>query len=112
MVTVICFVDDILQSFREACRVLKSGGCIIVGFVDKESELGKMYDGKRNSSVFYKEATFCSTREVCHYLAQAGFADLTFKQTLVPGEPADTILDGFGKGAFIVVKGLKPSGRE
>ncbi|MEA1923582.1 MAG: class I SAM-dependent methyltransferase, partial [Pseudomonadota bacterium] len=39
MVTTICFVDDIIKSFREAFRILNPGGYIIVGFVDKESEL-------------------------------------------------------------------------
>lgn len=107
MVTTICFVDDVLKSFREAFWVLKPNGCIIVGFVDKESELGKQYVIKRNMSVFYKDATFFSTREVCNYLADAGFRDLTFKQTLIPGDQQTTIQDGFGKGSFVVVKGLK-----
>jgi len=107
MVTTICFVDDILTSFREAFRVLKTGGCIIVGFVDKESDLGKQYLDKRNTSVFYKEATFFSTQEVCQYLTDAGFGDLTLAQTLIPGETQDTIQNGFGKGAFVVAKGVK-----
>ena len=38
MVTTICFVDDVLKSFREAFRALKPGGCFIVGFVDKKRE--------------------------------------------------------------------------
>jgi len=107
MVTTICFVDDILKSFREAFRVLKPRGSIIVGFVDKDSELGKRYHDKRNTSVFYKEAIFFSSQEVCEYLTDAGFGDLTFKQTLIPGETQDMIEDGFGKGAFVVVKGVK-----
>ncbi len=40
LVTTICFVDDIVQAFAQAYRVLKPGGCTIVGFVDRESELG------------------------------------------------------------------------
>jgi SAM-dependent methyltransferase len=107
MVTTICFVDDILQSFREAFRVLKPRGCIIVGFVDKESELGKQYLDRRDSSDFYKEAIFFSSREVRAYLADAGFRDLTFRQALIPGEPQGMIRDGFGKGAFVVIKGVK-----
>jgi SAM-dependent methyltransferase len=107
MVTIICFVDDILKSFREAFRVLKPNGCIIVGFVDKESELGKKYSDKRNTSVFYKEATFFSTQEVKDYLTDAGFEDLIFKQTLIPEESPEVILNGFGRGAFVVAKGLK-----
>jgi SAM-dependent methyltransferase len=107
MVTTICFVDDILKSFQEAFRVLKPGGCIIVGFVDKESELGKQYMDKRNTSLFYKEATFFSTQEVCNYLTDAGFVNLTFKQTLIPGETQETIQDDFGKGAFVAVKAVK-----
>ena len=107
MVTTICFVDDILKSFREAFRVLKHGGCILVGFVDKESKLGKQYSGKRNTSVFYKEATFFSAQEVCKCLMEAGFRNLTFKQTLIPGEAREMIQDGFDKGAFVAIKGLK-----
>jgi len=107
MVTTICFVDDVLKSFREAFRVLKPCGCIIVGFVDKESELGKKYWNKRNMSVFYKDATFYLTREVCRYLMDAGFSDFSYKQTLIPGKTTGIIRDGFGQGAFIVVKAVK-----
>jgi len=107
MVTTICFVEDILQSFREAFRVLKPRGCIIVGFVDKESELGKQYLDRRDTSVFYKEAIFFSSREVSDYLIHAGFGDLTFRQTLIPGEPQGMIRDGSGNGAFVVIRGVK-----
>jgi SAM-dependent methyltransferase len=107
MVTTICFVDDILKSFREAFRVLKPDGCIIVAFIDRESELGKQYSDKRNTNAFYKEATFFSTQEVCKYLTAAGFLKLTFKQTLIQGEALKIIQDGFGRGAFVVAKGIK-----
>ena len=107
MVTTICFVDDVIKSFREAHRVLKHGGYIIVGFVDKESELGRQYSDKRENSKFYKEATFFSTQEVLKYLEKTGFKTVRIKQALIPGESQETILDGFGKGAFIVIKGVK-----
>ncbi len=107
MVTTICFVDDILKSFMEAFRVLKPHGFIIVGFVDKESELGKKYEKKRNKSVFYKEATFFSSEQVAKYLTDAGFGDLTFKQTLIPGETQNIVQNGFGKGAFVAIKAVK-----
>ena len=107
MVTTICFVDDIIKSFREAFRVLKPGGCIIVGFVDKESALGRQYADKCEKSKFYKEASFFSTQEVLKHLEEAGFGTVRIKQTLIPGESQETILDGFGKGAFVVIKGVK-----
>jgi len=107
MVTTICFVDDILLSFKEAFRVLKPGGCIIVGFVDKESSLGRHYEEKRNQSKFYKDASFFSTREVLTYLSKAGFVQPEIKQTLIPGDRKMTVLDGYGKGAFIAVKASK-----
>jgi SAM-dependent methyltransferase len=108
MVTTICFVDDIRLSFREAFRVIQPGGCMLVGFVDRESELGRRYMDRRDESLFYKDATFFSSQEVYDYLIQAGFEDVTARQTLIPGEPKETIEDGFGKGAFVVFKGLKP----
>jgi SAM-dependent methyltransferase len=32
LVTTICFLDDVPAAFREAYRLLKSGGCILVGY--------------------------------------------------------------------------------
>ena len=107
MVTTICFVDDIIKSFREAFRVLNPRGCIIVGFVDKESELGRQYADKRAKSKFYKDATFFSTQEVLRDLHEAGFEIEKIRQTLIAGELPETILDDFGKGAFVVIKGVK-----
>lgn len=107
MVTTICFVDDILQSFREAFRVLKPHGCLIAGFVDRESELGQKYSNRRNTSVFYKDAVFFSAREVGGYLTEAGFSNVTYKQTLIPGEAQGMVRDGFGKGAFVAARGMK-----
>jgi ubiquinone/menaquinone biosynthesis C-methylase UbiE len=107
MVTTICFVDDAVQSLKEVFRVLKTGGFIIVGFVDRESELGKQYSEKKKSSRFYKNATFFSTPEVLRYLKESGFMIIKVLQTLIPGELPKTILEGFGKGSFVVIKGMK-----
>lgn len=107
MVTTICFVDDVVKTFREAFRVLKPSGCIIIGFLDKETELGKQYADKREKSKFYKEAIFFSTQEVLKYLKKVGFRIVKIRQTLIPKQLPETILDGFGRGAFVVIKGVK-----
>lgn len=107
MVTTICFVDDVLKSFQEALRVLVPGGCILVGFVDMESELGQKYLQNRHKSKFYQEATFFSTQEVLDGLKTAKFGATEIKQTLIPGDTEKTVLDGFGLGAFVVIKATK-----
>lgn len=107
LVTTVCFVDDVTKCFKEVFRVLKANGYIIVGFIDKESELGKQYLAKQDKSKFYKEATFFSTNQLLGHLKQTGFKSLTIKQTLISGKAHEVILDGFGKGAFIVIKGSK-----
>ncbi len=107
MVTTICFVDDLGATFAEAWRVLKSGGWLIVGFVDKESDLGRHYEAHRDQSRFYREATFFSTREVMAHLEAAGFRIDRTAQTLIPGDKGGRILDGFGQGAFVGLRGVK-----
>ena len=107
MVTTICFVDDVGQSFREAFRVLKPDGCIIVGFVDSQSELGGLYAETRKESQFYRDATFFSATEVLTHLEDAGFRTIKINQTLVPGLSPAVICDGFGKGAFVAIKAQK-----
>ena len=107
MVTTICFVDDVPRSFGEALRVLRTGGFIIVGFVDKESELGTKYSENREGSRFYRDAIFFSTPEVLTYLRESGFAITKILQALIPGESPKATMEGFGRGAFVVIKGMK-----
>ncbi len=111
MVTTVCFLDDVTLAFSEVHRVLKPGGPFIIGFVDRESPLGKEYQKRRDKSAFYKDATFYSVGEVVAFLEQAGFVDFAFRQTLFnpPGdmEEVDPVKKGHGEGSFVVVRGVK-----
>jgi ubiquinone/menaquinone biosynthesis C-methylase UbiE len=108
-ITTICFVDDLATSLQEAHRVLKTNGFIIIGFVDKESELGKRYQLKREKSKFYNDATFYSSKEVVHFLRKTNFKELIIKQTIFPSQTCkvDAVEDGYGKGSFVVIKAIK-----
>jgi len=112
LVTTICFLDDVPAAFGEAYRVLKSGGSILVGFIDRESPLGKLYDRRKQGNEFYRNATFLSVNEVVHNLKQVGFSDLVFRQTIFqnPTEMklADPVRPGYGEGSFVVVRSKKP----
>ncbi|WP_456395647.1 class I SAM-dependent methyltransferase [Desulfurobacterium sp.] len=109
MVTTVCFVDDVLKSFEEAFRILKKKGVFIVGFVDKNSLLGKRYQKKKDKSRFYKEARFYSTEEIVDFLKKTGFSEISVKQTLIEmdGERLSVVKDGSGEGSFVAVKAVK-----
>lgn len=107
MVTTICFVDDLKKSFQEAFRVIKKEGFIVIGFIDKESELGKVYRRHKNKSHFYEIAEFFSAQEVLACLSEVGFRNFKTKQTIFPGNDTQHIQDGFGTGSFVVIKGVK-----
>jgi hypothetical protein len=72
-----------------------------------KTEPFEKHSDKRNTSVFYKEAAFFSAQEVGRSIMAVGFEDLTYRQTLIAGETRELIQNGFGKGAFVVVKGIK-----
>src|SRR3989337_3951512 len=56
MVTTICFLQNPIRGLEEAKRVLKPGGYMIIGMIDKESPLGRIYEAKKNNSKFYRHA--------------------------------------------------------
>lgn len=113
MVTVICFLDDVAQAFREAHRILKWGGHIVVGFIDRDSPLGQIYHKSKSESPFFRFANFYSANEVSNFLKAAGFINQEFCQTIFKGpeeiDQTENVEDGHGQGLFAVVKAKKKS---
>ena len=111
VVTTICFVDDPETMLNEAHRVLKSEAPLIIGFVDRTSALGQQYLAHQNESVFYREAQFYSASEVERLLADTGFIDLAWVQTLAKPlneiQEIEPLGDGHGHGGFVVVKAIR-----
>ncbi|MBH2042794.1 MAG: methyltransferase domain-containing protein [Comamonadaceae bacterium] len=107
VVTTICFVDSPATILAQARRVLKPGGTLVIGFIDRDSGLGQDYLAHQSESVFYRDATFVSANEVERLLLAAGYSILAWAQTLF--RPLAETLDieavrpGRGSGAFVVV---------
>jgi ubiquinone/menaquinone biosynthesis C-methylase UbiE len=100
MVTTICFLDDIEIAFKEVYRVLKPNGCLVIGFIDKDSPIGKLYNQHKEDNVFYKIATFYSIKEVISCLKQTIFHEIAEIKDVEP------IKDGYGEGSFVVIKAM------
>ena len=111
MVTTICFLDNVETAFREAARVLKPDGCLVIGFIAKDSPLGTMYQQHKKESVFYKLAKFYPVDEVILHLKRADFKRFTFTQTifhaLLEIREVEPLKEGYGEGSFVVIKGVK-----
>lgn len=108
MVTVVCFLDDIAKAFQEAWRILKHEGILVIGFIDRESELGRIYSQKKEQSIFYRDATFYSVCELETLLTESGFSGFSHRQTLLPGETTHlNVVEGYGSGGFVVIKAQK-----
>lgn len=111
MVTTVCFLDDTHKAFREAHRVLASGGFFIAGIVDRNSLIGQKYLKHQNESVFYKIATFFSVDEVANIIRQVGFTDFMFRQTIFQRlseiDDKEPVKSGYGEGSFVVIRGRK-----
>ncbi|MFW6141238.1 MAG: class I SAM-dependent methyltransferase [Candidatus Saliniplasma sp.] len=114
IVTTICFFEDVERALDEANRILKPCGEIIIGFIDKESPLGREYQRKKEQNVFYREAQFFSVDQVENSLNEYGFSELEYVQTVFHGsdsiEEIEEVRKGCGEGSFVVIKGRKGNG--
>lgn len=109
MVTTICFIDDVGKAFQEVRRILKPGGSLIIGFVDRKSPLGKIYETMKEQNKFYRLATFYSTDEVIKLLKANGFKNIQVVQTIFGNldeiKNIQLFKEGHGEGGFVVKKG-------
>lgn len=111
MVTTICYLRDVEAALKEAYRVLETAGFLIIGFIDRESHLGKSYRERKKASQFYSVATFYSTSEIVFQLEKAGFKGFSFVQTIFRNATQLTDVEsakaGYGQGSFVVVRAAK-----
>lgn len=108
MVTAFCFLDDAAQALREIHRILEPGGVFILAFIDRDTELGGTYLGKKEDDPYYANARFYSAAEAKKMLQEAGFTVTGERQTVYnfENEPQE-VRDGTGAGAFAVIRSEK-----
>ena len=113
VVTTLCFVDSPAHMLAEAHRVLKPHGSLVIGFIDRDSPLGRDYLAHQAQSVFYREATFYSAAEVERLLGEAGFTIRAWGQTLsrslAETREIEPLQPGRGRCSFVVVSACKGS---
>lgn len=111
LVTTICFVDDLERTIAEAGRVLEPGGAVVLGYVDRDSSLGRRYRERRDDNPFYRNVTFVASEELVAVLEAAGFDDVAFVQTLFrPPDAIDEpepVEDGYGRGSFVALRATR-----
>jgi ubiquinone/menaquinone biosynthesis C-methylase UbiE len=111
MVTVLCFLRDPLAALAEASRVVKPGGQILIGMIDKDSSLARSYEVHKPESKFYRQARFYSASRVVGWLKELAYEKMDTCQTIFRDlkditslEPART---AHGEGAFVVISAAK-----
>lgn len=114
LVTVLCFLADPSGALREATRVLKPGGRIIIGIIDPDSPLGRAYEKNKEKSKFYRQAKFHSVDQVLKWLETLGYVNLETCQTIFQDPEtittAEPVEEGHGEGVFVVIAGKKSFG--
>jgi len=90
IIVTLCFVQNPLYVLKEAKRVLKKDGSIIIGLFPKDSPWGIFYEGKkRQGHPFYGEATFYSLTDLQKFSEDIGMKITRIRSTLLqkPDEP-------------------------
>jgi len=108
-ITSICFIDNPLKALKEAYRIIKNNGDLIIAFIERESSLGQILESKKKESKFYKNAKFYSANEIISLIESTGFKKTEIIQTLtnLNSNFIENPTQGYGIGSFVVVKGKK-----
>ncbi len=125
--TVLSYSDKPLKALKEAFRVLKKEGYVIVSFLPREGSYTMLYDLAYIQGMFdperapenpyplkfIKGAKWISIEKVKKLLREVGFIDLEYVQTLTKhpkytNEEIEEPTEGYKKGDYVVIKARKP----
>jgi ubiquinone/menaquinone biosynthesis C-methylase UbiE len=111
IVAALSLFKDPIQALSEATGVLKPGGQIVIGILDRSSLHGDYYESGKKEGRFSSGARFLSTVEVSGWLADLGFKEIKTCQTLYMQpekiEHIELPQKGFGTGSFAVISARK-----
>jgi len=101
LVVTLCFVEDPRAVLREAHRVLRAEGGLVVGMILAESPWGAYYREKgRQGHPFYSIARFASRTELEGWLRETGFEILADTSTLFQAPDAPEIREEAPRPGF------------
>jgi ubiquinone/menaquinone biosynthesis C-methylase UbiE len=107
LVTTLCFLQTPFLALSEVARILKPGGRLIIGMIDKDSPLGRRYEAHQMESAFYRHAHFYPVSRVLDWISELPFRGIQICQTLskdladITGP--EPVQDGHGAGGFAVI---------
>ncbi|MDP2157240.1 MAG: methyltransferase domain-containing protein, partial [Nitrospirota bacterium] len=110
----LCFAARPEAMVSEAARVLKPGGGLILGIINKTSSWGKFYEQKKTEEhPIYKYATFYSIEEAEKMIVMAGLQIASYSSTLYqsPTGPHYRETSTYEKGqdaGFVCILANKP----
>ncbi|MDP8213799.1 MAG: class I SAM-dependent methyltransferase [Candidatus Euphemobacter frigidus] len=111
IVTVLCFLSDPARMIEEVREVLRPAGKLILGLIDRESFLGRLYQEKKRKSRFFQTAEFFTVPEVIKLLSPGAWKEVDICQTIFEMPPdIDSVQpprEGYGEGGFVVVSTRK-----
>ena len=115
LIVTLCFVESPIAVLKEANRILKPEGKVVLGLVLRDSPWGRLYMKKKEEGHrFYKYANFYSLEEIERFLSGSGFKIEEIVSTLFQ-EPdsikeVEAPKEGFFTSAgFTVILGSKVS---
>lgn len=112
IIVTLCFVEKTIDVLREAKRVLKKNGSIIIGLVPKDSPWGIFYEEKKKAGhPFYSSARFYTLKDVEVLLQKAGLKISRIRSTLLqrPDEPrrVEEPIEGYERDAgFLCIEAV------
>ena len=83
IIVTLCFVDEPVKVLKEASRVLKEDGAVILGLILKESPWASFYEEKgKAGNIFYRIAKFYSFEELKTIVGKAGLKIVEMRSTM------------------------------